>query len=955
MDQQLITGFIQFAAALKGDEKGEAQTFCDRLFRLYGHKGFIEAGGTFEARIQTEGKTKFVDGLWSPTGHSGVLIEMKKRSETNLEKHFPQAMNYWCQMNPQKILGPGAQKPRFIILCNFDTIIIYDQLLKVDEIAVSDLLTHWTALNFLLPDEREPLFQNNTREISEKAARHIGELFNHLVFDLHQDREMVRRFVLQCVVALFSEDVELLPKDFFLELILDCQRRPNESFDLIGGLFRQMASSQSAAGGRFKDVRYFNGGLFEDVYPMDLDSECLDVLEKAARQDWRCVNPAIFGGLFEGTLNKEKRHEFGAHFTHADDIYKIIFPTIIRPWSLRIQQSNTLMKLEETWNALADFRVLDPACGCGNFLFMAFQAVKDLELQIVQKIADKFSQKSAMKVKLGRSRIQTKNFFGLDIQPMAVELAKVTLMIAKELAAIKWNQRIQDWNEVLYLTFDESLPLDNLDQNILCRDAVLEPWPEADCIIGNPPYQSKNKMVAEMDNAYIARIREKFPDMPGNADFCVYWFRKTHDLLKPGQSAGLVGTNTIRQNYSRIGGLDYIVQNGGTITDAVSSQKWPGEAVVSISIVNWVKGEDDTEKTLIFQRGDSVDSPFETFHPERINSALSLTVDVSGAKALRVNANSQCCYQGQKAGHSSFLLKNAEAERLLKEHPEYSEVLFPLLTGDELLGNINSCPSRYAIDFRKCDCFQAATYCELFEILKQTVYPEKSKKAKLQIEKNRETLEKFPTAKVSKDHISAFNTWWQFHRSRGELMTILESIPHYIACSCVTKRQIFEFVDSSIHPDAALQVFPLSDDYSFGILQSSLHWKWFQARCSTLENRFRYTSNTVFDSFPWPQNPSGADVEKVSQCARAFLEKRQEIMRQYGYCLRDLYRMMEQTPNNPVTELQNRLDAAVCRAYGTKPNADWLEFLLNLNLELDAKERAGKTVRGPGLPSDSPF
>lgn len=953
MDTKKINDFVQFVStSLKGDEKGEAQTFCDRLFKLFGHDGFLEAGGKFEARVQSKGKTKFIDGLWIPVGHSGVLIEMKKRTETNLEKHFPQAMNYWCQMNPQKVIGPGAQKPRYIILCNFDKIIIYDELIKVDELAVVDLPSRWTALNFLLPDERAPIFQNNTREISEKVARQIGELFQHMVFDLSYDRKKVQRFVLQCVVALFSEDVDLLPKDFFLELIQDCRTQPRNSFDLIGGLFRQMASKTPAGGGRFKNIRYFNGGLFETVEPLELDVQSLKYLELAARQDWRHVNPAIFGGLFEGTMSKGRRHEFGAHFTHADDIYKIIYPTIIRPWLQKITQSDTLKKLEKTWNELAQFRVLDPACGCGNFLFLAFQAIKELEMQIIGKIAEKFSQKNAQRLHLGMSRISTKNFLGLDIQPMAVELAKVTLMIAKELASIKWNEQIANFDKSLYLDFDESLPLDNLDENILCRDAVLEPWPEFDCVVGNPPYQSKNKMAAEMDNAYIAKIRQAFPTIPGRADFCVYWFRKTHALMKPGQRAGLVGTNTIRQNYSRQGGLDYIVQNGGTITDAVSTQVWPGEAVVYVSIVNWVKGNDDGEKTLSIQHGDKVGSPFKFFHPETINSSLSVEIDVSSAKALKTNANSQCCYQGQTHGHTGFHLSKDVAEDLLHKHPKYAEVLFPFLNGEELLAEKDSQPKRYVIDFRKQDCFVATQFKELYKIIQEKVYPDKKEKAENEQRKNEETLKKNPNAKVNSDHTNAFKTWWQLFRSRSEVLDIIAKIPRYIVCSRVTKRPVFEFISSAIHPNDALMVFPLADDYSFGILQSSLHWVWFQARCSTLKGDSRYTSNTVFDSFPWPQMPTVQAVEEVAARAQEFHFKRREIMTQNGYSLRDLYRKMEQTPNNPVTECQNCLDAAVCHAYGMNPDSNYLEFLLNLNLILYEKERNSEFVRGPGLPKD---
>ncbi len=373
---------------------------------------------------------------------------------------------------------------------------------------------------------------------------------------------------------------------------------------------------------------------------------------------------------------------------------------------------------------------------------------------------------------------------------------------------------------------------------------------------------------------------------------------------------------------------------------------------MSVSIVNWAKGTDNSEKTLTIQCGEHVDSPFEFFHPETINSSLSSKTDVSQAKALKVNADSCCCYQGQTHGHAGFLLKKEEAEPILQRHPEYAEVLFPFLTGDELLTEKDSMPNRYVIDFRKQDCFAAAKFADLYKIIHEKVYPDKKEKADNEQKKNEETLQKNPKAKGNNDHASAFKSWWQLFRSRGEVMDILAAIPRYIACSCVTKRQVFEFIDSSIHPNAALQVFPLADNYSFGVLQSSIHWSWFQARCSTLENRFRYTSNTVFDSFPWPQSPTVQDIETVARCARALVIKRREVMAQYGFSLRDLYRMMEEAPNNAVTECQKLLDQAVCRAYGIKRGGDWLAFLLNLNQKLFRKEQKGEFVRAPGFPLD---
>ncbi len=947
-NESSLREFIAFAAQLKGDEKGEAQLFCDRLFRAFGHGGIIEANGTLEARIKfLGGSTKFADCLWSPPERPGVLIEMKKQSETNLEKHFPQVRDYWIEMDPEKVVGPGAQKPEFIILCNFDTFIIYRYLTRVDEVRLSDLLDRQSAFNFLLPARREPIFHNNVEAISKDVAATMGEFFKYLVFDKQADRVKTRQFVLQCVLSLFSEDFGLLPDGLFSELIQDC-RNGASSYDLFGGLFRQMASSQRAGGGRFKDVPYFNGGLFNEVFPIELDRLGLDLLAKAATCNWKNVNPAIFGALFESTMNEKERHAFGAHFTSEADILKIVNPVIIRPWKNRIEKANTLQELTALLQEISQFKVLDPACGCGNFLFVAYRVLKDLEMQIIEKIAENFKRTSNLN--LGVSRVKTSQFFGIDVQPIAVEVAKMTMMLAKELGTDSWNLRISPLLSTLGLGYDQSLPLDTLDENILLKDAILDEWPVFDVVIGNPPYQSKNKMKQEMDNSYIERIRQKYPDIPGRADFCVYWFRKTHELMKPGQRAGLVGTNTIRQNDSRVGGLDYIVNNGGTITDAVSTQVWSGEAAVHVSIVNWIKGDDDGEKLLVFQKGDDIDSPFEYHHPKTINPALSIQTDVTRAKPLTINKDSGACYQGQTHGHKGFLLDRKDAAILIEKDPRNADVLFPYLTGDELLSEKDSLPLRHVIDFRKHDIFSAAQYPDLFNIIKKEVYPEKESKAKAEEEKNQETLKTNPKSKVNHHHANFVKHWWCLSYDRKELMDKLEKLSRYCICSRVTKRPIFEFISSGIHPNDALQVFPLEDDYSFGILQSNIHWEWFKARCSTLKGDWRYTSDTVFDSFPWPQSPAKADVDAVAQLAQELRLKRREVMVKNNLSLRDLYRLVETTPSNPVTVIQDKLDQATRKAYGMSKQEDILSFLLALNLKLHADEEAGKAIVGPGIP-----
>jgi len=949
MRKEDVDEFVSYVKDnLVGDEKGQAQLFCDRLFRAFGHKGIFEADGNLEVRVkesETE-KTKFIDCLWSPAGKDGVLIEMKRKDIKNLESHFPQARDYWMNLVPSRDIGPGCRKPRYIVLCNFDKFIIYDEFNKVDEVTLDELPERYTCLSFL--EGKAPLFKNNTEDISKDAARLIGELYQYLTIDKQEDKERTQHFILQCVLALFSEDVELLPKGFFTQIIQDCLDGKCDAYDEIGNLFRQMANPVPARAGKLKDIRYFNGGLFKEIDPVILDQHCLEVLKEVADKDWTKVNPSIFGALFEGTMRSKERHKFGAHFTSEVDMLRVITPTIIRPWKEKIAKADTIEKLNEVRRQMGEYRVLDPACGCGNFLFVAYREMKELECQVIDKLFEFPSHQRRNFNFNFPSVIKTCQFFGIDVQPIAVEVAKMTMMIAKELCNRTYLKRISAYGSSL--DFDESLPLENMDNNILLQDALFSEWPDFDVVVGNPPFQSKNKMIEELGAAYVDKVKRAYPDVPGRADFCVYWLRKTHTLMKEGQYAGLVGTNTIRQNYSRMGGLDYIVEEGGTILDSVSTEVWSGDAAVYVSIATWKKGEEKRKKVLSIQVGDSIDSPFEDYELDHINSALSL-FDATKAYVLQINRRSGACYQGQTHGNKYFLLTKEQAQKFLADKKN-EDVIHPYLIGEELLGQMHSQPQRYVIDFRKAkDVFEVASYKDLYNHIHEFVYPLFKKKADDEVKRNEDAKKVNPEYKEKKDHQSAFKTWYKLFRSRNELMDHIEDIDRYIACSCVTKRPIFEFISSKIHPNAALQVFPLDDDYSFGILQSVVHWEWFVARCSTLKGDWRYTSDTVFDSFPWPQNPTKKQIEEVAKQAKALRDKRNEFMEERQLTLRQLYRIMDDTPNNPVSEIQNKLDNAVRDAYGMRHDADILQFLLELNGKLYQKEQNDEIIQGPGLPS----
>ena len=336
-----------------------------------------------------------------------------------------------------------------------------------------------------------------------------------------------------------------------------------------------------------------------------------------------------------------------------------------------------------------------------------------------------------------------------------------------------------------------------------------------------------------------------------------------------GQRAGLVGTNTVRQNYSREAGLDYIVGHGGTITEAVSTMIWPGAAVVHVSIVNWVKGTEQGKKRLHMQEGNDVASGWRNEDLDRIPASLSFDFDVTSARTLKVNARVGSCFQGQTHGHEGFLIEAEEAKALIADDKTLKAVLKPFLTQDDLVGKIDSKPSRYVIDFSGLDCLEAAQYPVLFDRIKMVVLPQRKKAAMAEKKRNEESLTQDSRAKVNHHHENFLKRWWQLSYSRGDMMTCLSPLKRYIACGQLTKRPIFEFIDTKISPNAALTVFPFEDDYTFGILQSDIHWRWFVERCSTMKADPRYTSNTVFDSFPWPQSPSAGAVTKVAKSAVA--------------------------------------------------------------------------------------
>ena len=616
--QDRLNDFVAWTRAhVTGDEKGQAHIFLDHLFQAFGQRGSLDVGGSPEYRIRKSqedgGGTAFADYVWKPV----VLIEMKKRG-VDLSKHFRQAFDYWIRLVPDR--------PQYTILSNFDEFWIYDFNVQmdapVDTVKLDELPTRYGPLAFLFPTNEKPVFGNDQEAVTRKAADLLGACFNKLIVR-RVPRDVAQSFTLQMLVALFAEDIGLLDKYTVTRLLEDC-KQPTDSYDLLGGLFEAMNTPGGATGGRYKGVQYFNGGLFRTPARLELQPDELNQLRQAADSNWSQVRPEIFGTIFEQSFNadaagRQERHAFGAHFTSPVDIMKIVGPTIVEPWRQLIENATTVKEVNGLLARMHEYRVLDPACGSGNFLYIAYRELKRLEVRAYERLAELSKRRESQQGVFGF--VTAEQFFGMDINPFAVELAKVTMMIGRKLAI-----------DELHIT-EPALPLDNLEQNFITADALITfleragaspppasssgplplagragegvgatngssiatPWPQADVIIGNPPFLGAKRLKPEHGPDYVNAVRKLYPEVPGMADYCVYWFNRAHHHLpdctpeRPERGrAGLVGTQNIRNNKSREGGLDHIVKSG-TIVEAVDNQPWSGEANVHVSIANWVK------------------------------------------------------------------------------------------------------------------------------------------------------------------------------------------------------------------------------------------------------------------------------------------------------------------------------------------------------------------------------
>lgn len=917
----LKSALRRFVLDLAGGLRGRDATtaFTSRLLQCFGWPEAGPSDATMPASLSVvdngQRSTRDVALLWKDRR---VLVEVVKH-DVMLNFAWKDLLRVCLQSDPV---------PQYVVLTNQRDLHLYD--LGRDReaprlsIPLDDLPKYSEAFPFFtvkwVPGTTPKII--NVSKVSREVAELVARLYRSLK-EQHPKREReVVQFTLQCILTMFAEDIGLLPQEYFTTLLYD-GARGRDVEKRLGELFRLM-STKDVPGPRA--VPFFNGGLFTNAVTLPLGDAQLGALTKASEANWKYVDPHIFGSVFQGIMNDAERHKSGAHYTAHDDIMRVVGPTIVEPWRQKIREAKSLAELLDVRTELLKFRVLDPACGSGNFLYVAFRELYRLDTELLARIREFPSTQGQGKAKVTWGvGIQTSNFFGIDINPFAVELAKVTLNIAKKIAFDERREMAADLVGQMELNVDPSLPLDNLEKNLVCADALFTEWPEVDAIVSNPPFLGGLKIRSELGPAYLQKLQGRYSDVNGRADFCAYWFRRAHDHMRDGGRVGLVATNTVREGNTREAATDYVVQRGGTIMNAVSSQPWSGEAVVNVSMVNWTKGPPPEGPRHLIVEG-------QVYELKEISASLQLHADVGAASKLSANARGTS--QGMVLGTKEFQIDSATA-RSMTQDKRARPYVRPVAVASHLLRGRSVVDPEYVVDLTSCESEEeAAKAGAAFDFLRTNVLPVVRHKAK--------------TA-TTEHYKNWLRTWWRPFWPRVEFLEEVSGLRRIVVCSRHAARPIFVFLSRKYFPTESLQLFAFDDDYSFGVLQSNLHWRWAVAVGSKIKEDIRYTGD-VWAQFPWPQEPSESEVAAVASAGRELRRVRDTLMKNNGWSLRDLHQAAEVPGPHPLKDAQAALDEAVRAAYGMPSDQDVTEFLLELNKLVAEDEAAGHQVQGPGLP-----
>lgn len=784
-------------------------------------------------------------------------------------------------------------------------------------------------------------------------------------------------------------------------------------------VFPQMATSlwETMNTGGFSpilqnQILQFNGGLFENTSALALTGDELALLIDAADSNWRDVEPAIFGTLLERALKPEERHALGAHYTPRAYVERLVVPTIVEPLRADWDDVKGAVSefvdnghLDDAIDILRDFhrrlcniRVLDPACGSGNFLYVALEHLKRLEGEVLESLAALGDTQTALE-HMGRT-VDPHQLLGIDINPRATAVADLVLWIGY----LQWHFRtrgdatpplpvisnfhnihcadaLMTWQQKVPAVDDNGDPVTEWDGRTLKENpltgrevpdetarrplfrflgAKRAPWPPADFIIGNPPFIGGKDIRSQQEGGYVKTLRRVYAEVPDSADFVMYWWQRAAELTREGKCRrfGFITTNSLPQVFNRkvVAQNLNATKNPLSLLFAIPDHPWmkaveinprfgnqpiARPAAVRIAMTAAARGDHEGHLYRVIREGDTSTEGTEVELSEQVGKIfadLRIGVDVSKSLALQSNQDLSCA--GVKLHGSGFIVSPGRAIALgLGRAPGLEQHIRPYLNGRDL--------TRISRKVMVIDLFGLSEaevrtrFPEVYQWVRDRVKPERDENRRATYSEN----------------------WWIFGEPRANFRPALRGLSRYISTVETAKHRIFVFVDIATLPDNKLVNFALADAYALGVLSSAVHLIWTAANKSRLGfgNDPVYVKTRCFDPFPFP-DATEAQKETIRQLAEELDAQRKRVQREHpDTTLTGMYNVLETIRRKQaltrralhiydaaligtLRELHDDIDHAVFEAYGWPDNLTADEILgriVALNAERRAEEATG--------------
>ena len=887
--QQAAAKFVEEWAG-KGYEKGESQPFWMALLHNVYGVDHAEKYISFENQVKLS-NTSFIDGYIEETH---VLIEQKgldkdlrkpiKQSDVTMLTPFQQAKRYAAEL-------PYSKRPRWVVVCNFQSFLVYDMEQpngEPEEILLKDLGTEYYRLQFLVDTKAQHL--KKEMEVSIQAGNIVGSLYNEILqqYINPESPESLKSLNILCVrlvFCLYAEDAGIFGRhgmfhDYLAMFPADKMR--TALIDLFKVLNTPVAERDPYMDEALSAFPYVNGGLFErtDIEIPRFNENIRDLLLQKASDDfdWSMISPTIFGAVFESTLNPETRRKGGMHYTSIENIHKLIDPLFLDSQTQELEEILTekvertkRKKLETFQTNLASLTFLDPACGSGNFLTETYISLRRLENRVIREL---YKGQAMLGAFINPVKVGIHQFYGIEINDFAVTVAKTALWIAE-------SQMLAETEAIVQMDLD-FLPLKSYT-NIVEGNALRIDWESVvpkdklSFIMGNPPFVGARWMSKEQKADVIDIFGVKWPGV-GDLDYVSCWFKKAADLvISTDVRVALVSTNSISQGGAVINLWKPLFDSGININFAWRTFRWDSEASIKAHVHCVIIGfsrRNDEPKTLFVNEQ-------KKMVVDNINGNLLDAPNVFIEKRQKPISNvPQICLGEQPIDDGNFIL--TEQELCLCDNIALKYVR-KFMMGKDFIDR----KPRYCLWMKHINPTE----------LKQSAF----------IKERVKNVKEFRLGSNRTSTLKAAETPYLFGAP-------FECVSDYIALPKVSSENRkyipIDYLSKDIIPGDKLFCMQDADIYHFGILTSNVHMAWMRAVCGRLKSDYSYSNTIVYNNFPWP-TPTESQKAKIEQTAQAILDARALYPES---SLADLYDEVTMPPELRKAHQAN--DKAVMQAYG---------------------------------------